>query len=723
MKKVPILLLLLSLMAASLPTAAFCQDAGTDSEVYDAGQIQVTAKGERRQVVVDPQKSTIRLDDYQSVGMPQNVGDIVKDMVIIDYRGATDLVPDDDTLYMRGFSSKRFVTALDGSTIRKTGGRRSSHIVDYALLPPFLIESVDVLPGPHSALYPGKSIGGVVDFKTKSPRLQKTLKPKINLSASYGTYDTRNHTASVQGSVGNFTYDMGFQRYATNGYLRHNEADMDTFFGRLGYILPNDGYISFTASYADMDRERPVINDRDNPECDYDSSYPDVPKEGRIYYDWQDPTWDKHSPNFRLNLKLPTALGTWMANACYGEEDRDNAKWDWVDPKDHSRGIYHDSWITEWRQQGGGIANEFQLAEGHVTTVGMEMVQCYDGYDDEGGADKKRIENMAGFVQHEWAVLPRLTLTAGLRYVDHTIWVGNETDGGLYITGEDDYIRRDWSQWTPKSFLTYELDDLAGFLRDTSISAGVSRIWRAPDYHGDYNPQGKPAGAWLDPEHGVAYDFVLNRRLAGAIQMKFNYAYYVIEDYLADNADPDYGDRRGKIPGYVRPGEEYKDYHVNLEKITREGVELQLSGHLTDDLYFLLGYAWQDFDYDGKKYPDTARQELAERADYFVTARLTWQLSEATSVTLDYEYQDDQVAETVEVIDDDLDIYQINRTEIDAFDLVNLSLKHILFEKWHGIKKGVLRVYAKNLLNEDYLNTSAYPGTDFTVGAGISLEL
>src|SRR6056297_3605392 len=164
------------LSAVFLWAVILLNPAAAEEEVHDVGQIAVTGEREDRQVTVEPQKSTIRLDDYQSVGMPQNVGDIVKDMVIIDYRGATDLVPDDDTLYMRGFSSKRFVTALDGSTIRKTGGRRSSHIVDYALLPPFLIESVDVLPGPHSALYPGKSIGGVVDSKSNSPRLQKSLK-------------------------------------------------------------------------------------------------------------------------------------------------------------------------------------------------------------------------------------------------------------------------------------------------------------------------------------------------------------------------------------------------------------------------------------------------------------------------------------------------------------------------------------------------------------------
>src|SRR6056297_301181 len=708
------------LSAVFLWAVILLNPAAAEEEVHDVGQIAVTGERENRQVTVEPQKSTIRLDDYQSVGSPQNVGDIVKDMVIIDYRGETDLVPDDDTLYMRGFSSKRFVTALDGSTLRKTGGRRSSHVVDYALLPPFLIESVEILPGPHSALYPSRSIGGVVNFISKTPERHASLKPDARISLSYGTYDTNNHSASLQGSLGDFTYDVGYQKYMTNGYLRHNEADFDTIFGRIGYLLPNNGYIALTASYANLDRERPVINDPDDPESNYDNSYPKVEAEGRSFYKWQDPTWDKHSPNFRLNLMLPSAFGTWRANAYYGEEDRDNAKWDWVNSKDHDQGIYYDSWITEWQQQGGKVSNEFQLAEGHVTTMGMEIEQCYDGYDDEGGPDNKRIENMAGFAQHEWTVIPRLTLTTGLRYEDDTIWVGNSTDDELYITGEDEYITRDWSQWVPKSFLTYKLDGLAENLRDTSISAGVSRIWRAPDYHGDYNPQGKPAGAWLDPEHGIAYDLVFNRRLFGDIQMKLNYAYYEIKDYIADNNNPEYGDRRGVIPDDVPPGMEYMDYQINLEEVTREGIEFQLSGHLSENLYFLLGYAWQDFEYEGDKYEASAKEEIDERPENLVFAKLTYQLSEATSVTVDFEYQDDQVTETVEEISED--VYEVYRTEIDAYNLVGLSIKHTLFEQWRGIRKGVVRLYANNLLDEHYRSTSTFPGTDLTVGTAVSFE-
>ena len=689
----------------------------------------------------------MRLDNYKKIGFPQNVADVVKEMPSIDYRGATDLVPDDDTLYLRGFDSTRFVTAIDGSTIRKSGGRRSSHIVDYALLPPFLIKSVEVLPGPHSALYPAKGIGGVINFKTRPPKRRDSLKPDGSVSVSYRTYDTQNHNVSLQGNVGNFIYDLGYQKYATNGYLRNNEADFDTFVSRLGYLLPNDGYVTLTASFADLDREIPVNNNPSNNATNYDPDYP-VVKDSSRFNQWQDPTWDKEATNCRLNLKLPTPIGTWKANAYYGNENRDYSMLEYKDRRDPSSGTTDGSWETEWRQQGGKITDTFSLAGGHQTTLGTEMEQLYDGYGDIPGwdnsdaahNDKKRIETISGFAQHKWSIIPHLSLTGGLRFEDDTIWVSNHSSssGEKYITGRGKWIERNWEEWIPKSFLTYELDGLAPSLRDTSLSAGVSKIWHAPDYHGDYNPQGKPTGAWLDPEHGMGYDLILKRRLIWDINMKVNYAYYQIKDFMAGNEYPEYGTRKGfdptkegddyKIPrgmkdteeNRVPKGKEYKDYHINLEEVTRQGVDIELNGNLSRDLYFMLGYAWQDFEYKGDNYPASAKEELDNRAEHFLNAKLTYQLTDPTRLILDYQYQDEQVIEKSEEIEPD--VYEFQEIEIDSYQVVDLAVEHTLFNQWRGIDKGMFKLYVNNMFNQDYKNTSGYPATDVTVGTGLSFE-
>jgi hypothetical protein len=88
------------------------------------------------------------------------------------------------------------------------------------------------------------------------------------------------------------------------------------------------------------------------------------------------------------------------------------------------------------------------------------------------------------------------------------IRVSNWNGKAYCISGKGRWIDRDWDQFMPKSFFTWKMDEIAPIMRDTSLSLGVSKIWRAPDYHGDYNPQGRPAGAWLDPEHGIGYDLI-----------------------------------------------------------------------------------------------------------------------------------------------------------------------------------------------------------------------
>jgi len=82
-------------------------------------------------------KITIDPQTYKSATIPQNMGDILKDMVIMDFQGQSNLVPGYDTLYMRGFDSKRFIISFDGFQIRNSGGRPDGGIIDYGTLVPF----------------------------------------------------------------------------------------------------------------------------------------------------------------------------------------------------------------------------------------------------------------------------------------------------------------------------------------------------------------------------------------------------------------------------------------------------------------------------------------------------------------------------------------------------------------------------------------------------------
>ncbi len=697
-----------------------CTAEAEEKSAYILDEIQVVGEKMNGEIAYTPEKTSIDVVSYQNAGIPQNIGDIIKDQPVIDFRGATDLIPGDlvdgdDTLWMRGFSSNRFVTAIDGSNIHKAGGRQTFHVVDYSLLPTFLIDRVEILPGPHSALYPGQSIGGVVNLITKRPESYDTLKPKAYIRASYKSYDTQNHSIYLRGGGEKFTYDTGYQRYATDGSLRHAEAEIDTFFGRIGYITPNEGYVAFTVSHTDAERLIPVKNDQSL--SDYDGSYPVVTTSS--YYQWQNPNWDEEAISYRFNYNQPSSIGTWDLNAYYSEEE-----WKRTTLRTNSDGIYDAGWESTWRQQGAKLQDTVTFSDRLQAVIGAELQQFYDSYDSKLRSpsafdDQKRVENISGFVQERWQVIPRLTLTAGLRYEHAEICVDNLSSktGTLLITGKPRWIKRSFDEVLPKSFLTYELDDLATGLRDTSVSMGISKIWRASINFGDFNPKGMPAGAWTEPEHGIGYDIVFSRRLISDINMKINYACYEIKDYLAWNWD--YAQYTPGSGNTVTPGMEYMDYIINLEEITRHGLELQLSGHLTDKLAFNLGYAYQTFDNKGSE--PAGQAALDNFAENRINAGLRYNLFKNTMLFLDYKYQDEQVVQKSEEIA--ADEWVFTEIPMDEYHVFDLAIQQKIFKQWGAFNNGVIKAFVNNLFDHKYENLSGYPATDRTFGIAFDFDI
>ena len=433
-----------------------------EKEAVKLEQITVTAPGEKEGITITPQSTIIHVEKYKTPGTPQNIVDILKDRAIIDYRGSSDLVQTNDNIYMRGFDSRNFVTAMDGLAVEKVGGYKGGHFTDFSTIPFAQIESIEIIPGPHSALYSGRSIGGVLNIKTKTPKRYETLKPELKVMTSYRSYNTQAHRFNIDGGVDSFIYGFSYENYHTNGYLRNNKADIETISGRFGYILPSDGYISLSASYQDAKRERTVNND---PEGKYKKYYDGrYPKTERGSNPLDAPRRDKEPYSFRLNIKQPTTIGEWTLGAYFSHEDQEYH---------YERGDER-RYRTEWNSYGTNIQNEFRLFEDHLVTVGFDFMQLRYRWE-------KMDESYAGFIQDRWNIIPRLTLTAGLRYEDITIWWNNwsSSKGGYYNNPAipKKNIKTGYNQVLPKFFLTYELDDLSDALRDTSMSIGVSRIW------------------------------------------------------------------------------------------------------------------------------------------------------------------------------------------------------------------------------------------------------
>lgn len=702
-------LIITALIWITLTVPALAQDKAVakkpQGKVHSMGQVVVTAPQGSDEVYVAPSVTAIDVDHYLTIDEPQNIGDFLKDLILFDFRGETDLVPGSDTFSMRSFGANRFVVAVDGLNLRKTGGRKNSHIVDYAYLPPFLIEKIEVLPGPHWALFPSKGIGGVVNLVSRTPKIHESPIPDIKLSGSYRTYNTQNHNISLQGSASRMAYDLGYQYYSTGGYLRNSEAEINTLVGRVAYVIPSGGHLALSGSYTDNQRNTPVNNDPSDPSTQYDEDYPVVT--GSAFNMKDQATWDGSGFSFRADYRQPLAIGDFSTEAYYSEEHKDRSY--------YTRGELT-SMYTRWYNQGAKIQDKISFAPGHNTTFEIDGEMCYDGDRDDANKER-RIGVYGAGVQHEWQIIPNLTLTLGLRYEGVNIRVQNSRSGTEYITGRGDWIERDFGALMPKSFLTYKLDGWAQALRDTSLSLGVSRIWRAPDYHGEYNPQGRPAGAWLDPEHGVGVDAVVSRRLFGNVHMKASYFYYAINDYIASNSS--YAKFTPSASNPVTPGMEYSDYKINLDQVIRQGVELEASGSILDNLSFYLGYAYQALENQGDEPAGAAA--ASNEPKHRIKAGLRYEPIAGTTLMLDYRFDDDQVNEYSEEIEED--VYILRQVAIDAHHLVDFGVRQRLFEDWGFAHEGYLRLFANNVFDAEYEDARGYPSTDRTFGLSLSFEM
>ena len=698
LKKLPVLTIFLVML--TVHTALSEEKTESDKPVV---MEEIEVSGTR--IELSPLKTEVFMEEYNMAGQATNVLDILKDRAAIDFRGQSDLVPQDDVIQMRGFDTRQFVTAVDGMVIQKTGGFWGDHNVDFGVIPYSIVESIEIISGPHSVLYDGKSIGGVINFKTKSPKYYETPSANGEISGSYRTYNTNNQMVQGEGGIKNLSMGFSYERYHTDGYLRNNAADIDTLVGRLAYKLPSGGYMRLTGTYNDIEREIPSANDP--ARSDYDRKYP-VVKASDAEARWQNPNdhcrRDYGGKTMRFDFAQPSDFGKFSVGAYYTDEEQEY----------HRNGFDYSGYDTNYVSYGGVLKHEITLSENHRITTGFDTAQLYTKYTEQ------IVETYAGFVQDQWKIIPRLTLTAGLRYEDIAIWWSNWSSpsakypNGAYKdpTHPEKNIKRNYNQLVPKSLLTYQLDDLAQALRDTSVSLGVSKIW-TPRSYCEVCSWG--SGIEMEPAEGIGYDLILSRRLWNDIFLNIDFSRYDFCDYpIWADAATDYFKK--SIWGRRM---------ISLEDVRKDGIDIEINGQLIKNLGFYVSYSFNEWKYRGPHNggpEEWADDDLSDRAKHRLNAGLRYRALKNTLLLLDYKYQSEQTQQLTEMVNDDPSDLYIKQVSMDKFHVFDFAVEQVLFTDWNKLKKGTLKLYVNNVLDEEYSNSRGYLMTDRTFGAALSFK-
>lgn len=137
---------------------------------------------------------------------------------------------------MRGLSGKeqaRVLVMIDGIPVNKADGGS----VNWNLLDPEMIERIEVVKGPVSAVYGSNAMGGAVNIITRKPG----SKPLLMLKTAYGTYNTftgRMYLSHRPGGVegrGFYFSINGFHRQS-EGYITQSEYERQAN----PYIVPSN---------------------------------------------------------------------------------------------------------------------------------------------------------------------------------------------------------------------------------------------------------------------------------------------------------------------------------------------------------------------------------------------------------------------------------------------------------------------------------------------------
>ena len=114
---------------------------------------------------------------------------------------------------------------------------------DISSVPVQMIERVEIVKGAASSSW-GSALGGVVNVITKSPQTDRTFGGLA--SASLGKKATADGRGEVTGTLNRFGYYLTGGKLRSDGLQQNNMADLNNFYGKLRYDLPQRGSLTLT---------------------------------------------------------------------------------------------------------------------------------------------------------------------------------------------------------------------------------------------------------------------------------------------------------------------------------------------------------------------------------------------------------------------------------------------------------------------------------------------
>ena len=413
-------------------------------------------------MVVTPQATIINVDEFKKAGKVETLQDILSEALGINVLSSSVTPAQNEGVYIRGMDQSRYQVFMDGRPIRLHGSH-GYFKMDWTSLPLDIVDTIEVIRGSHSLLFPF-SMGGAVNLITKKGKKTNDLRPHGSAKMGFGAFGAQSYSASVNGGMlDSIGYALAAAHREGDGYLRGNDYDTDNVNGRLTLYLPTDGMITYGIDHVDTVTGYAVINDPDDPASDYDPDYP-VVKAGEVdtfSHDYEGTCyagganqWERTVNDQSLLFEQPLPIGQLRGQVYQQLSKRDRYR-------HNADGT--DSWNYKEEYTGGVALDylDFNVFEAHYLSIGGD-------YRNQGTpANKDFYAITALYLQDVWDINQDTTLTFGTRWYEFksdAYELGDTTKPATRIERE----------WCPKARLDYNWDETL------SLYAAVSREMRMP---------------------------------------------------------------------------------------------------------------------------------------------------------------------------------------------------------------------------------------------------
>lgn len=440
------------------------------------------------------------------------------------------------TVNIRGAEGHHTVVLIDGVKMNDPSSTQGG--ANFSNLLVGDVGRIEILRGAQSTLWGSQAIGGVVNIVTAEP----TEAFQGNLSAEAGSRGTQYFRGGLGGTTDRLSWRLAANRFETDGFSAYATGTEDDGYentnlsGRLNLKLTDAASLDLRTVWSDGQNDFDAFNgdSREYAETEEMVTYAglnfdllDGRLRNRIGYAYTDTQRNNTNPARTIETSTFESKG-------------ENTRWDY-------QGSFA---FTDDLSATFGLESE--RAEMRTRSPSNSTLKPAFG---TGRADQD-----SAYVQVQWAALPSLNLTAGLRYDDHAQY-------------GDNALGQVAAAWTLNE-------------GKTVLRASWGQGFRAPGLYELYSEYGNLS---LQPEEFDAWEVSLQQKLLDRAIVAVTYFNREADNEIRYNGCASTADLLCVVNGAMRWG-----YYANVQQTEAQGIEVSGTYEVTPALRLVANYTWTD---------------------------------------------------------------------------------------------------------------------------------